>query len=801
LTALARNAWNTLAFDVPPDIQAAFHQVRDDVRFAIELNLASCSSSEPTFRLDHLRFAGDLAERSLCDDGGTGTGGNGGTGTGGTGGTGTGGTGTGGTGTGGTGTGGTGTGGTGTGGTGTGGTGGTGTGGTGTGGTGTGGTGTGGDNLAERIFSFDDPSLWSSLHYTPSSDTQRVTQGSASLTVAAGMWLELWSVAFDSREVPEVEALSFDLYIPTPPAPQSWGGQVDVFVDCPSAGLWTQYVGSAGLGQRSWNAFNTLVFTVPQNVRTALSGSYTDCRLRLTINSWGSSGGPMAIDHLRFHRADFCTMAQLSNAPPFVTGLALTPDGTSSRPYPICTAAQLQVVIDSPALWSSHFELRRNLDVSGIRGSIGNSTTPFRGTFHGGGHLLSGLVLAGGNDVGLFGRIVGDRVLDGVTDGHVHDLVLQGVNVAGAARVGALVGTSHGGRVERCRVEGGAVTGASQVGGLIGDLAAGSVLSESTSFVAVTGDGPGQVGGLVGRVAISSVQQGTANGLVQGLNGSSAVGGLVGWSSGFVSRSRATGDVSVFGAGQDAGALLGHGTVDHAIDNAWSTGNLAATASGRAGGVAGFSAGTLSTVFSVGSVIGATEVGGIVGRLSGSLTASYATGAVAGADAGGAIGVLVGEAARVFSVGLVTAVAPGSCGGLVGSVSGQGARLADAFTWGDAQCTLASYAGGLAGQVVGGASVARAYSSGEVTAAAESTGGFVGRVSDASVIQACFFDASANSGLPAAGSLQGTSSPQILGLTTSELGNPATFGAAGWDFAQTWRTGAFGTIVLQGVGL
>jgi hypothetical protein len=620
------------------------------------------------------------------------------------------------------------------------------------------------------------------------------TQGDAGLGVPGNAWIELWSAAFESSAVPDGESLLLDVYIPAPTSSGGFGGQVDVSVDCPSAGLWTQYVGWQSLQGRSFGAFNTLGFRLPENVRTALNGAYADCRVRITVNSWGA-GGALAFDNLRVGQADFCSTAQLSSQVPFVLNSAVTPDGTSARPYPICTSRQLQTIADSPWLWNSHFELRTSLDVSSLTSSLGTATNPFRGTFHGGGHTLSGLEVQRVEGVGLFGRIEGDGILDGSTDGYVHDLVLHNPEVSGASRVGALAGSVHNGRVERCQVRGGTVTGSVQVGGLLGELSGNSSVVEVSASAAVVGDGA-HVGGLIGRVIAGTLWRGTASGPVQGLGSVSAVGGLVGWSSGVLVQGYVLGETSVTGSGQHVGGLLGWGAAQHSVAESQGSGNVSAASASSVGGLVGSNSGSISGSFATGAVFGGTSVGGLAGASGGDVTEVFATGSVFGQDVGGAFGLLTGDATRVFASGSVAGLG-GACGGFAGRATGPAAHVADAFATGDVACAPAVSAGGFVGTVSGGARIQRTYARGTVTAAGDVVGAFTGLVDGAgSSVASSFFHAAANVSLDGVAITVGSPAVSLAGLSTSQFAEQAPFAASGWDFASVWSVGPEG-VVLQ----
>jgi len=164
------------------------------------------------------------------------------------------------------------------------------------------------------------------------------------------------------------------------------------------------------------------------------------------------------------------------------------------------------------------------LSVWGSKGfaPIGNSNTPFSGSFNGNGHTISNLTidLPSQNDVGLFGVTAVTSVIENV--GLVND------SVAGDSYVGALVG---------------------KLGGAI-----------STSYVTGTSNGRGKyIGGLAGYNNHGSVSNSYASGSVSVLGSSQDVGGLVGYNAGTVGDSYATASVSGASGATDLGGLVGAG--------------------------------------------------------------------------------------------------------------------------------------------------------------------------------------------------------------------------------------------------
>ncbi|MCQ2060239.1 MAG: hypothetical protein MJY47_01455 [Fibrobacter sp.] len=199
---------------------------------------------------------------------------------------------------------------------------------------------------------------------------------------------------------------------------------------------------------------------------------------------------------------------------------------------------------------------------------IGTSSTPYKGTFDGNAHVISGLYFSDEivDYVGLFGYIGDDAKVQnvGVVDSYIR----------GETTVGGVVGYNEGTVSNVYNT--GAVSGEDDVGGVVGQNLFGSV-----SNVYNTGAVNGQIG----------------------------VGGVVGDNGGTVSNVYNTGAVS--GRGEVGGVVGNNGGT---ISNVYNTG--AVSGDKHIGGVVGKNGRTVSNVYNTGAVSGMYGVGGVVGFLS-----------------------------------------------------------------------------------------------------------------------------------------------------------------------------------------
>jgi hypothetical protein len=211
---------------------------------------------------------------------------------------------------------------------------------------------------------------------------------------------------------------------------------------------------------------------------------------------------------------------------------------------------------------------------------IGDSTTPYTGTFNGLGHTISNLTInrPTTDHVGLFGYI-GNTA-------EIRNVGLTNVTITGNSNVGGLTGYNNGGSI-------------------------------SNSYVTGTVSGKDYVGGLVGYNFSGSISQTYVTGTVSGDN---TVGGLVGynWNNGSISQSYATGAV---GGNYNVGGLAGQ-NFQSVISQSYASGTVIGT--GSVGGLVGVNeSGTITQAYATGAVTGNSYVGGLAGFSNGTISASY----------------------------------------------------------------------------------------------------------------------------------------------------------------------------------
>ncbi len=279
---------------------------------------------------------------------------------------------------------------------------------------------------------------------------------------------------------------------------------------------------------------------------------------------------------------------------------------------------------------------------------IGTENTPFRGTFRGGEHMVSGYEIHASEQYqGLFGYTGAAKIFNLKVNGSVQS----------KQYIGGLVGyLGDGSALANC-VNLGDVTAAGNVGGIAGYVGEASVLSNCKNKGTVRGTAAVDfVGGIAGLTM--------DNTKVMGCSNSGAVTGGKRYTAGVIGNPYAGADVSgcsntgvITGAGDYTGGVIGgldSGVIQ--MRDCWNSG--AVTGGGNyVGGVAG----DLGRAASADSLVsGCYNTGAIVSTASSS---SVVTGGVFGG-----VGFGYGENFdRCYNTGSVTAKA-GSVGGIAGNI-------------------------------------------------------------------------------------------------------------------------------------
>ncbi len=153
-------------------------------------------------------------------------------------------------------------------------------------------------SLSNTLFAFEDVSNWSSTQASLALTSAKRTEGNASLKVAGSGYREIKSVKFTTPLTGATSTLAMDVLRPTTsPNPPAYA-TVQLFVSVPSAGVNETAIGNA-IDIRTFdaNTFKTVVFTVPSNVKSALTTAHSDATVKVVLNA---ANAGYQFDNLRF---------------------------------------------------------------------------------------------------------------------------------------------------------------------------------------------------------------------------------------------------------------------------------------------------------------------------------------------------------------------------------------------------------------------------------------------------------------------------------------------------------------------
>ena len=196
-------------------------------------------------------------------------------------------------------------------------------------------------------------------------------------------------------------------------------------------------------------------------------------------------------------------------------------------------------------------KLLRDVELTDTWTPVGDSSTPFKGTFDGDGHKITGLKITSGSCIGLFGY-VGEGA-------EIKNVNLVGANVSGVKRVGALIGQIKGNAtVSNCTVDSTSyVTGSdSNTGGLIGEAAGGITvkLEKLINYATVMNtenNGPSRAAGIIAQVTSG------ANVTITNCVNNGAITTNTGYAGGIVAAKQGDSKVSFVNCSSKDGTLAG----------------------------------------------------------------------------------------------------------------------------------------------------------------------------------------------------------------------------------------------------
>jgi len=314
------------------------------------------------------------------------------------------------------------------------------------------------------------------------------------------------------------------------------------------------------------NAADSVVVTIYRGGTVVGTNKYASQPAGINIQTPATIIGDSLVFTVYEHNKTFSyPVSSITQPKPLICGGS----GTLLDPYQICTAGQLDSVRYN---LTAHYILMTDLDIEAYSAKwgaagwlpIGTSSQPFRGTFRGAGHVITGLWINRTTFyLGLFGYVINGKI-DSL------GIEIADANIKGSSYIGGLAGWIDNTTITQCYAIGNMITTGGAVGGLVG-------VSETNSSITLC------------YAAVNIVETGWSTGYY--------LGGLVGNN--------------------------GASTSTVTITNCYATGNIIG-GDIRGGGLAGVNYGTISNCYATGNVKGGSaytsRIGGLVGESYSSAT-------------------------------------------------------------------------------------------------------------------------------------------------------------------------------------
>jgi hypothetical protein len=141
-------------------------------------------------------------------------------------------------------------------------------------------------------------------------------------------------------------SLAWDIMLPVSQPNASWLGTAQTYIDCPSRGIYAQFLAQVELTGKPLNVWNTLTFPLTNSqISALLNPGYTDLRITVVVNVQVPTSGVYRIDNLRFIPASASGCVGKPNGTLCTDGSACTQEDTCESE--ICTGANPVVCLAS----------------------------------------------------------------------------------------------------------------------------------------------------------------------------------------------------------------------------------------------------------------------------------------------------------------------------------------------------------------------------------------------------------------------------------------------------------------------
>jgi hypothetical protein len=148
--------------------------------------------------------------------------------------------------------------------------------------------------------SLDNTLGWSIPADQPVTISTDRTEGRGAFSVTPSGYKILQSPAVASTSVGGLGFAVLDMLVPVLQANPWYAGAVQLYVECPSRGIWNQWVGQISLTELANGEWSTQRLPIPSYISQALAGApYSDLVVRISVNTNPGSGN-LLLDNVRF---------------------------------------------------------------------------------------------------------------------------------------------------------------------------------------------------------------------------------------------------------------------------------------------------------------------------------------------------------------------------------------------------------------------------------------------------------------------------------------------------------------------
>jgi len=155
------------------------------------------------------------------------------------------------------------------------------------------------ESSLQQLLGFETTADWSSSQVPLTLTSSLHTEGCFGLQVGGGGYRTLNSTQFATPLPGTTQTLALDVFVPPNSPSPFWLGAVQMYLTCPSANFFNQYIGEDELTGLPVGKFSTLKYPIPAPIESMLQGSHPDCFFSIAVNA-NQTPTPPVLDNLRF---------------------------------------------------------------------------------------------------------------------------------------------------------------------------------------------------------------------------------------------------------------------------------------------------------------------------------------------------------------------------------------------------------------------------------------------------------------------------------------------------------------------